>query len=343
MTAAPRLSIGLPVYNGENYLAESLEALLGQSYEDFELIISDNASTDSTPDICRRYGKQDSRIRYVRQPRNIGLSPNHNFLITQAKGELFKEASHDDLYGRDLLKRCVDALDEYPDVVLAHSWTAAVDGTGTVTQALEYPLATDSPRAPERFRSILFGSSGLFEGSGSDGHAVTGEDNDGVIRADDQYGVIRTDVLRRVAPLGSCHHADKLVVPEIALHGPFYQAPDWLYFRRDHPERAERACPTMRSRCTNLDPRRADRLRHPTARLVAEYFWGYVAAIRRAPLSSADRRECYRYLTQWVTNRALNRALSRPPKSQHGQPFAMVGDPTISIDAVVAGRERRLS
>ena len=75
MSALPRLSIGLPVYNGENYLAESLEALLGQTYEDFELIISDNASTDGTADICQRYGKQDSRIRYIRQPRNIGLNP----------------------------------------------------------------------------------------------------------------------------------------------------------------------------------------------------------------------------------------------------------------------------
>ena len=113
MNAVPRLSIGLPVYNGENYLAESLDALLGQSYEDFELIISDNASTDGTADICRRYGKQDSRIRYIRQPRNIGLAPNHNVVLDQARGELFKWASHDDLYARDLLKCCVEALDEY--------------------------------------------------------------------------------------------------------------------------------------------------------------------------------------------------------------------------------------
>ena len=163
MNAIPRLSIGLPVYNGENYLAESIDALLGQSYEDFELIISDNASTDGTADICRRYEKQDSRIRYIRQPRNIGLSPNHNFVLQQSRGELFKWAAADDLYGRDLLKRCVDALDEHPDVVLAHSWEAAIDEAGNVTQAMDYPLATDSPRAPERFRSILFGSSGLFE------------------------------------------------------------------------------------------------------------------------------------------------------------------------------------
>ena len=103
MNTIPRLTIGLPVYNGEKYLGESLEALLGQSYEDFELIIADNASTDGTGDICRRYEKQDSRIRCVRQPRNIGCAPNHNFVVWQARGELFKWASHDDLYARNML------------------------------------------------------------------------------------------------------------------------------------------------------------------------------------------------------------------------------------------------
>ena len=86
MNAAPRLTVGLPVYNGEKYIAESLDALLGQSYTDFELIISDNASTDGTADICRRYEKQDSRVRYFRQPQNIGLAPNHNFVAEQAQG-----------------------------------------------------------------------------------------------------------------------------------------------------------------------------------------------------------------------------------------------------------------
>ena len=282
MTAAPRLSIGLPVYNGERYLAESLDALLGQSYEDFELIISDNASTDGTAGICRRYVKQDSRIRYICQPRNIGAAPNHNFVVGQARGELFKWASHDDLYVRDLLKYCVDALDEYPHVVLAHSWTALIDSSGKVTEAIEYPLATASLRAPERFRSMLYAKAG-----------------------DDMYGVIRANVLRRTALAASYHHADRTITTEIALHGPFYQVPDWLYFRRDHPDRAERACPTVRTRCANLDPRRADRLRHPTVRLYAEYLWGYVAAIRRAPLSPADRQECYRYLARWAFSRAL--------------------------------------
>src|SRR5215470_10109303 len=141
MNAAPRLSVGLPVYNGEAYLAESLDALLGQTYEDFELIISDNASTDGTADISQGYVKQDARVRYYRQPRNVGLAPNHNFVVEQARGELFKWASNDDLYARDLLERCVDALDKQPEVVLAHSWTAMIDSSGAVTKATEYPLA----------------------------------------------------------------------------------------------------------------------------------------------------------------------------------------------------------
>lgn len=308
MNTPPRLSVGLPVYNGEKYLAESLDALLGQSYENFELIISDNASTDDTGAICQRYEKQDSRVRYFRQPRNIGLAPNHNFVVEKASGELFKWASNDDLYARDLLERCVDALDEYPRVVLAHSWTARVDSSGTLTEAIEYPMTTSSSRAPERFRSILFDSGG-----------------------DDDYGVMRIQVLRRTAMKESYHHADHTIIAELGLHGPFYQVPDWLYFRRDHTDRAERACPTMRSRCANMDPRRANRLRHPAVRLYGEYVWGYIAAIRRAPLSSADKRECYRYLGQWFASRAR-------PGGAHIVDPVPVADPGILVDSVVAGR-----
>jgi glycosyltransferase involved in cell wall biosynthesis len=307
MNSVPRLSIGLPVYNGENFLAESLEALLGQSYEDFELIISDNASTDATADICRRYAKQDSRIKYVRQPGNIGCAPNHNVLVQQARGELFKWASDDDLYARDLIERCIEALDEYPDVVLAHSWTAMIDGSRTLTKAVRYPLASASLRTPERFRSMLFDKGG-----------------------DDDGGVIRMDVLRRIRPYDSYLHSDRTLVTEICLQGPFYQVPDWLYFRRDHPDRSLRAYPTMRSNCTNLDPRRADRLRHPAPRLVAEYIWAYVSMIQRAPLSRADRRECYGHLASWAASRAV------PRNIRGDEETASVPEAVVSVEAVVA-------
>jgi glycosyltransferase involved in cell wall biosynthesis len=320
MTRVPRLTIGLPVYNGEEFLAESLDALLGQSYEDFELIISDNASADGTADICRRYAKQDSRIRYFRQPRNIGCAPNHNFVTEQARGELFKSASHDDLYARDLIRLCVEALDEHPEVVLAHSWSAVIDAEGTVTELIDYPVNTGAPRAPERLRSML------FDGWG-----------------DDEGGVTRTSVLRKTPLHASYHFADRTFTAELALHGPFYMVPDWLYFRRHHGGQGG-ARKSVRARCANLDPRRADPLRHPVARLYGEYIWGYVSAIKRAPLSPAERKECYRVLGQWTAGRAApvaERTVSRQGLRMDEPTSA--APPGMSVSALVAGAQRRSS
>jgi glycosyltransferase involved in cell wall biosynthesis len=324
MHAAPRLSVGLPVYNGEKYLPESLDSLLNQTYEDFELIISDNASTDRTSDICRDYALQDSRIRYVRQPRNIGCAPNHNFVIAQARGELFKHASHDDLYARELLERCIEAIDEYPQVVLTHSWSAVIDVSGSITELVDYPVATDAARAPERFRSML------FDGWG-----------------DDEGGVMRTDVLRRTALHGSYHFADRTFTAELGLHGPFYMVPDWLYFRRHHPDQGG-AIQSVRARCTNFDPRRADRLRHPIVRLYAEYILGYVTAIHRAPLTPSERQECYRYLAQWASGRAApvaSRTLSRSGlrRDDHSTGRQPIPGPDHSGDPVGAYQVGRFS
>ncbi len=310
MSAGPRVSVGLPVYNGELYLAEALEALLGQSYENFELIISDNSSTDGTNGICRRYAKEDSRIRYFRQPRNIGLAPNHNFVVNEARGEIFKWAASDDLYARSLLERCVDALDEYPDVVLVHSWTARIDSSGKVTKAFEYPMSTSSPHPPERFRSILFDSGG-----------------------DDDYGVMRINVLRQTAMKESYHHADRTIIAEMGLYGRFHQVPEWLYFRREHPGQNGRA--SIRKRCVNMDPRRASRLRNPTARLYGEYVWAYISAIQRASLPASERRECYRYLAKWFSSRAF---LGR---NQPDGPESIDPLPAIPIDSAVARWDTR--
>ena len=192
MSAMPRLSIGLPVYNGGRYLAKSLDALLGQSYEQFELIISDNASTDDTAEICRAYEKKDERIRYHRQPSNIGSSPNHNFVFEMARGELFKWASYDDLYASDLLTRCVEALDQRPECVAAHVWTANIDTSDAIISAPTYSLETDLATAPERFRSVLFGR------GGDDIYAVIRAEHSSWDRADGQLS--SCGALRRGCP-----------------------------------------------------------------------------------------------------------------------------------------------
>ena len=93
----PQVSIGMPVYNGEPFISEALDSLLDQTFTDFELIISDNASTDSTEAICRQYAAKDSRIRYVRQAENLGAPANFQFVLDQAVGKYFMWAAADDL------------------------------------------------------------------------------------------------------------------------------------------------------------------------------------------------------------------------------------------------------
>ena len=276
LPSVPRVSIGLPVYNGENFLAEALDALLAQTFTDFELIVSDNASTDRTAEICRSYAARDRRIRYVRQPRNIGGQPNQAAVAELARGEYYKLAAHDDLYSPYLLERCVEVLDACPDVVLCHGDMAFVDEAGEVIGHYDYTMATDSASAPERFRSLLVTDGG-----------------------DDEYGVVRTEVLRRVRPAGSHHNPGRPYVAEIALHGRFHQVPELLYFRRDHPGRGDRT-PSMSALATRMDPRRRGQ---SAARLVVEYVLAYVGAVHRAPLSRADRLACYRILLGWLASR----------------------------------------
>jgi glycosyltransferase involved in cell wall biosynthesis len=281
MTGTPRLSIGLPVYNGENYVAEALDTLLAQTYPDFELIISDNASTDGTREICEKYAAKDDRIRYLRQPRNIGAAPNHNFLVQAARGELFKWAAHDDLFAPGLLAACVKALDEHPEAALAHSYMAIVDERGEILENYDYQLRTDSPDPAVRFRDLMFREGG-----------------------DDFYGVIRTAVLRRIAPHDSYHNAGRTFVGELSLHGTFVQVPEVMFFRREHPGRGDNLG-TVQKVCTNLDPRRAGQSK---ARLFGEYLTGYVSAIRDAPLTATERRNCYRVMAEWFGGKPLRKA-----------------------------------
>ena len=278
MSVSPPLTIGLPVYNGQNYVSESLDSLLAQTYTDFELIISDNASTDSTEEICRAYAARDSRIRYVRQQMNMGAAPNHNYLVQSARGRLFKWAAHDDLFAPKLVERCIEALEDRPELILAHAYMGTADEHGNTLAIYDYRLDTDSPRASKRFRSLMFTDGG-----------------------DDFYGVIRTDVMRRIAPHNSYHNAGRKLVAEMSLYGPFHQVPEVMFFRREHPGRGDNLG-SIRRVSTNLDPRREG---HSAARLMAEMVAAYAAAISRAPLSAVERRRCNQVYLEWVAARTV--------------------------------------
>lgn len=276
MAAEPRLTLSLPVYNGERFLAEALNALLAQTYRDFELIISDNASTDRTADICREYTARDARIKYVRQPVNIGLAPNHNALIPLARGRYFKFASHDDLYAPTLLERCMEVMESDPEAVLVHSNDAIIDERGEIIRRNPYLLDTANPRPSVRLRSVLYIPDG-----------------------NDFYGLIRTEVLRRVDPHGSYYNADRTFVASLCLQGPFRQVPEVLYFRRDHQDRATRS-PSRRAFAATLDPTRRNQWRHPMIRMSAEYVFGYLKAIQRAHLGPVEAGRCLVEVAGWM-------------------------------------------
>jgi len=114
----PRVTLGMPVYNGENFIREALDSLVAQTFTDFEVIISDNASTDKTEQICRSYADRDRRIKYIRQEINKGGFFNFNYLLNSASGEYFTWVAHDDFLDQNFLKEMVAHLDQYPDVAI---------------------------------------------------------------------------------------------------------------------------------------------------------------------------------------------------------------------------------
>src|SRR5258708_23576621 len=127
----PLVSIGLPVFNGEEYLREALDTLTAQDYGNFELIISDNASTDRTATICRDYAAKDPRIVYFCNETNVGPLKNSARVLDIATGKYFMLAAHDDVWGPSYLTNCVAALEDDPLKVLCCTSLRFINGTGT--------------------------------------------------------------------------------------------------------------------------------------------------------------------------------------------------------------------
>src|SRR6267142_6107507 len=130
-TPQPKVSVGLPVYNGAEFLRAALDSILRQDYRDFELIISDNASTDGTRAICQQYAQGDKRIRYFRNESNGGAAENYRRVFELARGDYFNWATHDDIQLPGFLRRCAEVLDKAPtSVVLVAPRAEIIDAEG---------------------------------------------------------------------------------------------------------------------------------------------------------------------------------------------------------------------
>jgi len=272
----PRVSIGLAVYNGERYLAEALDSLLAQTFEDFELTICDNASTDRTGEIGRDYAAQDTRVCYARNARNLGVMGNFRRAFELSRGQYFRWAAADDLSAPQSLARCVEVLDREPAVVLAYPKTRFIDEHGRVILDYDDRLHLQSPRPRERFRQVL----------------------ERLGRCNAAYGLMRADVLKRARLFGDFLSSDVVFLAELSLYGTFWEVPEFLFYRRFHPGAHSSMNPAQVR--AFFFPDNPHRLRMFEWR----HFWEYLRAVVRAPLGVPEKLLLHLFL---VRNAVSNR------------------------------------
>jgi glycosyltransferase involved in cell wall biosynthesis len=218
------LTVGMPVYNGERFIQGAISSILSQTYEDFRLVISDNASIDRTEEICRCYADEDRRIQYMRSPENRGAAWNHNRLVEVAEGRFFKWIGADDLYHPEFLARCVEELEKNPAAVLAYPRSVAIDEAGNHLYQYTPGWNLQSDSSYHRLRGVILNG----------GHWIN---------ADAVSGVIRLDSLRKTRLLPKYQGGDKRPLGELSLVGKFVEIPEYFLFRRFHPNSSGRNNP----------------------------------------------------------------------------------------------------
>lgn len=257
----------LPVFNGADYLESAIASLVGQTYDDFELVIGDNASTDATEEICRAFAQKDARVRYLRSEVNRGIAWNWNRLVEAARGEYFRFAAHDDLVAPRYLEATVTALDAAAgDVVLCYPRTVDIDEDGRELGLHDDDLDLREPAAHDRLAHLLRR----------------------MRFCNPLFGVMRLDVLRSTGRMRPYAHADRVLLAEMCLRGKFLELAEPLFYRRVYPGRSM-------ERYT--DPRDVDRLYDPARRASAgvpytRLFTANFGAVWSAPLGTGERARC---------------------------------------------------
>jgi glycosyltransferase involved in cell wall biosynthesis len=267
---APLVSIGLPVYNGDNYLEEAIASILAQTFTDFELIISDNASTDRTEEIARRFAAADDRIRFHRNETNIGGANNQNLTLDLARGRYVRMAAHDDVMAPTLLEECIKVLESQPEVVLCYPASVIIDADGNRIKERSIGRGT-AARPSQRFAELAFRN-----------HAC-----------EPIYGLLRGDVLRAVQPMGNYTDSDRVLLCEIAMHGPFVELPSALFYKRYH---AKNYYLDWRARMAWYTPARKGRASLPHWLALGNL----CRVVRRAPISAGERIRCVGVLVAWT-------------------------------------------
>lgn len=208
-----KIAVGMPVYNGEPYLEQAIRSVLRQTFDDFQLIISDNASTDRTGEVCRDYALKDQRIFYTRNKVNIGAANNYNHVFRLSKSPYFRWFNSDDLCDEKLHQKCFDVMKDNPEVVLAYGQTCLIDENGEIKSFYRDNLNLQQDKPVDRYIAYHY-SVGLTNSI---------------------YGLIRAPELGNTMLMGDgSYGADINIVAELSLYGKFYEIPEILFYRRIH-------------------------------------------------------------------------------------------------------------
>lgn len=233
----PQVSIGVPVYNGDNFLRQALESLCAQTVPDLEIVISDNASTDGTEAICREFAARDPRIRYFRQETNLGAGPNYNFVFRASRGRYFKWAAHDDYMDPGALEACFRALESDPQTVLCHPRLVDVDEAGHVIAEFDRGAAGLGP-ARDRFFQVI-----------QIGHNCA-----------EVFGLTRRATLLETGLIRDYTDSDRTLLGELALRGRLRQVDGARFYRRIHGRKSDRVFKSYHERAAWFNPANQGRL-----------------------------------------------------------------------------------
>lgn len=270
-TNSPIISIGMPVFNGSRYIRGAIDSIIGQSFTDFEMIISDNASVDSTQEICEEYVRKDPRIQYIRQETNMGGPRNWNYVFKRSRGLYFKWASANDICHPEFLACCKEILDQRPDVILCYPKTKIIDENGIVVENYEDNMDIQDPSACVRF--IKFMTQINLNNA--------------------QNGLIRSNVLHKTVLEGIYPGGDIPLMAELILHGKFYEIPEYLFYRRISPDAA-----TIGRRKSEMQQFIDPDGRKP----VYVPYWrsgmGFINAVYRSPVTLVEKVRIYYFLAK---------------------------------------------